>query len=134
MQTALYSAAAQAVSLDRENFSDAVVGSITCLLFGAAIVIVSFDWENQTFAWLEKAKCLSKLGMTEDQFIDFSLISGFTIITPPAELENAPNYIQGAREIVGRSGSVGFAAYDSLNKEFRELFKKARTAVKTNSF
>ena len=78
MQTALYSAAAQAVSLDRENFSDAVVGSITCLLFGAAIVIVSFDWENQTFAWLEKAKCLSKLGMTEDQFIDFSLISGFT--------------------------------------------------------
>jgi len=130
VQTALYSAAAQAVSLDRENFSDAVVGSITCLLFGAAIVIVSFDWENQTFAWLEKAKCLSKLGMTEDQFIDFSLISGFTILTPPAELENAPNYIQGAREIVGRSGSVGFAAYESLNKEFRELFKKARTAVK----
>ena len=130
MQTALYSAAAQAVSLDRENFSDAIVGSITCLLFGAAIVIVSFDWDNQTFAWLEKSKCLSKLGMTEDQFIDFSLISGLTILTPPAELETAPNYIQGAREIVGRSGSVGFAAYDSLNKEFKELFKKARTAVK----
>ena len=130
VQTALYSAAAQAVSLDRDNFSDAIVGSITCLLFGAAIVIVSFDWESQTFAWLEKAKCLSKLNMTEDQFIDFSLISGLTILTPPAELETAPNYIQGAREIVGRSGSVGFAAYDSLNKEFRELFKKARTAVK----
>jgi hypothetical protein len=132
VQTAPYSAAAQAVSLDQENFGDAIVGSMSCLLFGATGVIVSFDWESQTFAWVERAKSFAKLGMNEDQFIDFSLISGLTILAPPAELESAPNYIQGAREIVGRSSNIGFAAYDSLSKEFRELFKKARTAVKHN--
>jgi hypothetical protein len=132
VQTAPYTAAAQIVSLDQQNFGDAIVGSMSCLLFGATIVVVSFDWENQTFAWVERAKCFAKLGMNEDQFIDFSLISGLTILAPPAELESAPNYIQGAREIVGRSGNIGFAAYDSLSKDFRELFKKARTAVKHN--
>lgn len=132
VQTAPYSAAAQVVSLDQQNFADAVVGSMSCLLFGAAGVIVSIDWESQTFAWVERAKCFAKLGMNEEQFIDFSLISGLTILAPPAELESAPNYIQGAREIVGRSSNIGFAAYDSLSREFRELFKKARTAVKHN--
>jgi hypothetical protein len=120
------------VSLDQQNFGDAIVGSMSCLLFGASGVVISFDWENQTFTWVERAKCFAKLDMNEDQFIDFSLISGLTILAPPAELESAPDYIRGAREIVGRSGSIGFAAYDSLNKEFRELFKKARTAVKHN--
>lgn len=132
VQTAPYTAAAQVVSLDQQNFGDAIVGSMSCLLFGASVVVVSFDWESQSFTWVDRAKCFTKLGMNEDQFIDFSLISGLTILAPPAELESAPNYIQGAREIVGRSGAIGFAAYDSLNKEFRELFKKARTAVKHN--
>lgn len=103
---------------------------MSCLLFGAVIVIVSFDWEGKTFTWVEKAKCLSKLQMNEEQFIDFALISGLSILAPPAELESAPNYIQGAREIVARSVNMGFAAYDSLNKEFKELFKKAKTAVR----
>jgi hypothetical protein len=132
VQTAPYAAAAQVVSLDQENFGDAILGSMSCLLFGASAVVVSINWESQTFAWVERAKCFTKFGMNEDQFIDFSLISGLTILAPPAELESAPNYIQGAREIVARSGSIGFAAYDSLSKEFRELFKKARTAVKHN--
>jgi hypothetical protein len=132
VQTAPYAAAAQVVSLDQENFGDAILGSMSCLLFGASAVVVSINWESQTFAWVERAKCFTKFGMNEDQFIDFSLISGLTILAPPAELESAPNYIQGAREIVARSSSIGFAAYDSLSKEFRELFKKARTAVKHN--
>lgn len=130
IQTAPYSAAAQAVSLDKENFSDAIFGSQTCLLFGASRVVTSFDFENQLFSWVERSKCIAKLGMNDEQFLDFSLLSGLTILAPPSELESAPNPIQGARELAARAGNVGFAAYDTLNKEFIELFKKARTAVK----
>lgn len=118
------------MSLEKENFSDAVVGSLTCLLFGASKIITSLDWESQSFAWIERPKCLTKLAMSEDQFLDFSLISGLTILAPPAELESSPNPIQGARELAARTGNMGFAAYEALNKEFMDLFKKARTAVK----
>lgn len=130
IQTAPYSAAAQVVSLDRENFGDAIAGSSSCLLFGASRVITAFDFESQSFSWVERSKCLAKLAMNEDQFIDFCLLSGLTILALPTELENVPNPIQGARELAGRAGTMGFAAYATLNKEFMELFKKARTAVK----
>lgn len=70
--------------------------------------------------------------MNDDQFIDFCLLSGLTILATPTEFESAPNPIHAARELTLRSQSIGFAAFDSLSKETMELFKKAKTFVRNS--
>lgn len=107
-------------------------GSLSCLVYGADSVIVAFDWEPQTFKWVERSKCLTKLGVNDDQFIDLALLSGLSLIAAPEQVSDSPMPpLQIARNMLARSNNSGLAACEMLkNEEYKTLFMKARTAVK----
>nr|OQO27427.1 hypothetical protein B0A51_07878 [Rachicladosporium sp. CCFEE 5018] len=132
VQTAPSAAAAQVVALHNENFADAVVGSMSCLLYGASRVILSLDWDTKVFVWAEKPKCLAKLNLSDDQFVDLCLLSGLTILAPPPvpEIDLNPAPLLAARELLARCNNDGLLACDSLkNEAYKLLFQKARAAV-----
>ncbi|KAK6441843.1 hypothetical protein LTR95_001922 [Oleoguttula sp. CCFEE 5521] len=132
IQIAPTAAAAQVVALYNENFADAVVGSMSCLLYGASKVILSLDWETKFFVWADKPKCLTKLHLNDDQFIDLCLLSGLTILAPPPipEIELNPAPLIAARELLARCNNDGLLACDSLkNDAYKLLFQKARAAI-----
>ena len=132
MQTAPYHAAAQATQLENENFGDAVYGSLSCLVYGADNLIVAFDWDAQTFKWVERSKCLAKFALNDDQFIDLALLSGLSLVAAPEAVTDSPVHpLQSARALLARSNNNGLATCEMLkNEEYKMLFMKARTAVK----
>lgn len=132
VQTAPYHAAAQAAQLESQNFGDAIYGSLSSIVYGADNVIVAFDWEAGSFKWVEKSKCLAKLGLNDDQFIDLALLSGLSLVAAPDAVTDSPMPpLQSARALLARSNNSGLAACDILkNEDYKALFMKARTAVK----
>jgi len=131
VQTAPYHAAAQATQLELENFGDALCGSLSCLIYGAERVIANFNWDTRKFTWVERQKCLSKLGLNDEQFIDLALLSGLSLIAPPEQVADTTIPMQTARALLGRSNNNGLAACEMLkNDEYKTLFMKARTAVR----
>lgn len=129
-----YSAAAQIVFWKHQlgKFADALYGSISCLMFGAAKVIVGFDWENKSFIWTTADSVRGKLGLNQDQLADLCLLSGLTLIPALPEIEDSPlPKIETARAIMARASNDGYAAcLQAKNDDYTTMFKKAKIAVK----
>ena len=130
-QVAPYSAAAQLVNMERENALHATSGSASCLLFGADKVIIHFDWEAKTFNWVSVEKCLKKLSVPRDQFVNICLLSGSSILPvfPDVDADAGGSRIQATRSLLGRN------TFDVLSllhdhEGYRDLYEKARFILK----
>lgn len=108
-------------------------GSASCILFGAERVITSFDWEPKTFAWVTLERCIKKLAVSREQFVNLCLLSGSSILPTFPEIDNdvASTRLQAARSVMNR---VGFDVHNLLHEpkdeNYRELFQKARFALR----
>lgn len=132
VRTAPYSAAAQLAYMEAEGLIDAVQGSASCLLFGIDRAIISIDWDKDSVVWLSEAKCLAKLELSRDQFINVCLISGSSILPTLPDLDTDSNVskIVAARALLR---NVNFDIDNLLrHKEnnYHELFHLARFALK----
>jgi hypothetical protein len=125
-------AAAQLVRMEEEGSGDAIVGAMSCFLFGAERTILSFDWENKTFLWVMKKDVLNKLNLNSTQFVDLCLLSGLTVLAPAplSEIEESTTPIQPARALMSRAMNDGLVVCEQLkDKPYLALFEKARAAV-----
>ena len=117
-----------------EGVIDAIAGSASCLLLGANKVITNFDTNGMTFSWVELSICLSKLGLTRDQFVDLCLLSGSSILPTMPEVDTDPTSVpkmQAARTLMTRFGFDGNATcLQAKDENYLELFHKARFALK----
>lgn len=119
--------------MDVERYVDSISGSASCLVFGADKVVISFDWKDKTFTWIPLAKCLNKLALTREQFVNVCLLSGSSILPtyPEIDTEAPVTSVQAARTVLSR---VGFEAHslfhDPKDEYYRDLFHKARFALK----
>lgn len=131
--TAPYSAAAQLVQFEREEFIDAIVGSASCLVFGAERVIINLDWEAKSFVWVALTKSLPSLALSRDQFINMCLLSGTSILScmPDLDLELPIAQVQAARAMVTRVGNDVFSLFhESKDDSYRTLFQKAQFSIR----
>lgn len=127
------SAAAQLVELDRADSIDGIMGSASCLVFGGDGLILDFDWEDsKTFSHTSLAKCAEELGVTESQFCDVCLVSGYSILPTMTELDVQTNIprLETAKAML-RPGGDGYALCEkSKDETYRWLFHQARMSVK----
>lgn len=133
VQTAPYTAAAQIVQLERDNFVHAVAGSADLFVFGAERVITNFDWDSKRISWVELKSCLGKTLLQRDQFVDLMLLSGCSFIPaiPEAEQEADVSRISAARSLMSRFGHDGHTACQQLKDEdYLAAFRKAKYVVK----
>lgn len=132
-QTAPYSAASQLAYLVRKEFLDAVLGSASCLIFGAEKVITTFDWASSSFLWVEQKKCLTKLGLNQEQFASLCLLAGASLVPPMPEIDNDTSIpkMQAARSLMSRAGNnIDIIVHEMKDDNYREAFHRARYAVK----
>ncbi|KAK4546310.1 hypothetical protein LTR36_001987 [Oleoguttula mirabilis] len=137
IQSAPYTAAAQIVYMEREDYVDAVAGSASCLVFGADKVITNFDFVNKRVAWVESKQCLGKLLMSREPFADLMLLSGCTSILPPlAELESQHEAgvarVHAARSLLRRFNDDGHTVclQQPNDADYLAAFRKARYVIK----
>lgn len=132
VQMAPYSAAAQLVYMEREEYIDGIYGSPSCLLFGTDKIITGFDWNKNTFIWLAMNTCLTKLGLSRDQFTDVCLLSGCSIlhILPDLDTDAATPRMDAARALLSRVGYEVSNLFPNQKDEYYDLWMKARCILK----
>ena len=124
------------VNLETTKFVDAVVGSASCLVFGAEKVITNFDWDSKRFAWVELKQCLGKLLMNPEPFADLMLLSGCcnTILPSLPELEHhEPGVarVQAARSLLRRFNDDGHTVcLQQKDADYLSSFQKARFVIR----
>ena len=118
--------------MEREGFVDGVQGSASCLVYGADRVIVNFDWEKKQVVWIGLPKCLAKLDLNRDQFINACLISGSSIMPalPELDAEGQVPKIQAARTLLKSVNHDINAILRHKDGNYHNLFYKARFALK----
>jgi hypothetical protein len=128
-----YEASAQLAYMLKGNMIKSIVGSASCLLFGAERVIVDFNWTKATFSWISREQILRKLGISQDQFVDLCLLAGCSILPAFHEVagEAAPKRIAATRSTLAAFGRDGHTLCSQAGDEhYLGLFHKAKTATK----
>lgn len=128
-----YEPAAQLVHLLENKLTKAIVGSASCLVFGASRVIVHFDYANGKFFWVSRDAVLRKLNMNQDQFVDLCLLSGVSFLQALPEVENDAinSRIIAAKNILNRSGRDGnTVCLQAGDEHYLSLYRKAKFATK----
>ena len=125
--------------MQNESYVDAICGSASCLVFGSDRVIVNFDWVKNSFTWVTLQKCLTKLALNRDQFVNVCLLSGSSIlptfpkidIDVETEEDTFAMRVPAARTLIGRAGYDANNLFrDAKDQGYQELFQKAQFAVK----
>ena len=131
-QIAPYSAAAQLAYLERISYVAAIYGSASCLLHGADRVLLNFDWEKNVAVWVGLQRCLTKLDLNRDQFVDACLISGSTILPalPEFDTESPVPKIQTAKSMLKSVNNDVDSLLRHKPDDYHRLFYKARFALK----
>ena len=129
-----YAAAAQLVEFEREGYVSGIMGSATNLIFGADAVILDIDWDDTKKFWhTDLTKCAEEMGITESQFSDLCLISGYSILPTMPELEvdsNIPR-LEAAKHMLQRANNDVYAVCAQAKDEnYQMAFHKAKYAVK----
>lgn len=123
---------AQLNYMQSQNMGDFVVGTMSCFIFGAVTIALSFDWDAKIFTWVNKGHVLTKLALNDAQFVDLALLSGLSILAPAPvpEVENSAAPMQPARLLFSRGHNDGLLVCETLkNDAYTELYKKAKTTV-----
>eukprot|EP00920_Eleutheroschizon_duboscqi_P041465 GHVT01099612.1.p1 GENE.GHVT01099612.1~~GHVT01099612.1.p1 ORF type:complete len:530 (+),score=65.44 GHVT01099612.1:879-2468(+) len=71
-----YLATAQMAYFASCGLLDAIIGPPSLLLFGIPRVIVSVDWKNEAFEWVELQQLLTAWSTDKEQFVDACLLAG----------------------------------------------------------
>ena len=111
--TAPYNAAAQLAYMENDAVISAIVGSASCLVFGADQVILDFDWdETKKFSFSTLERCVEKLGATREQFNDTCLLAGASVLPtfPDLDVDSNKAKIDSARMLLQRSHNDAVAA------------------------
>lgn len=128
-----YSAAAQLVELERVGHVHSIMGSASCLIHNADGVILDFDWEESKFLHTDLTKCAAELGVTESQFSDLCLISGYSILPTMLELDVESNLprLETAKHLLQRHNNDPYAVcMQSKEDGYMMHFHHSRFAVK----
>lgn len=133
ISVAPYCAAAQLVEFEREDHITGIIGSASCLIFGAPNVILDIDWEHKTFSHTDLEKCAHQLGVPENTFTDICLLSGHSILPTMPELDTDANIsrLEAAKSLLQRTNNDAYVACaNSKDEGYQMLFHKARLAIK----
>ena len=132
IQVAPYSAAAQLAYLERESFVNGVYGSASSLVYGADKVIMNFDWEKKQVMFLTLQKCLTKLELNREQFVNACLFSGCTILPalPELDVDSQVPKIQAAKALLKTVNNDVDALLRHKEGNYHTLFYKALFALK----
>lgn len=146
-----YSAWAQLVYLEQIHAVVAIAGSSELLLFPSDKIITSWDFANNQFRWIGRAKCIQDLkkylggngniDIPEDTFVDACLLAG-THFLPTLPILDVPSRSKelkphAAIGMIMNNGRTGFAVVmnNAENPKLKETnylenYRKARLAVK----
>mmetsp|Transcript_4646 Transcript_4646/g.16348 ORF Transcript_4646/g.16348 Transcript_4646/m.16348 type:complete len:704 (+) Transcript_4646:98-2209(+) len=132
-----YLAAAQLAWLvaPKQGLVQAVFGGLEALLFGAASVILSVDFEKRTYAFVELGRILQSLGLVPQQFQDACILAGFDYSATFPPLSTGKYFsFQGAYDLIvqARHGYGAVANYMNANPgqaNYMEVYLKARAVV-----
>lgn len=118
-----------------KGYAHSVFSSLEMLAFPTARVITSIDLKAGTFKFVEKSRILTDLGLTNDQLIDFIILSGTELLPtfpPLAEpffnrtlLDLLRNFKSGASAIAVHSEHPGVR-----HSGYMESFLRVRAAIK----
>lgn len=132
IQVAPYTAASQLAYLEREEYIDGVQGSASCLVYGSDKVILSYDWEKKQVVWVSLQKCLAKLELDRDQFVNACLLSGSSILPaiPELDTDSPMPRIQAAKSLLKSVNNDVDSLLRHKEGDWHKLFYKARFALK----
>jgi hypothetical protein len=133
VMVAPYEGAAQLTYMLKGQMVKSIVGSASCLVFGAERVIVDFNWTKGTFSWISREQILRKFGINPDQFVDICLLAGCSILPAFQEVagEGANKRVGATRTLLASFGRDGHALCVSAgDNHYLGLFRKAKVASK----
>ncbi|KAF2126461.1 PIN domain-like protein [Dothidotthia symphoricarpi CBS 119687] len=149
-EVAPYSAWAQLAYLEKEAKVHAISGASEILLFECEKVITQWNFEEKTFYFTRRSKCIADLEkfagngkITEDIFVDALLLAG-TSFLPTLPSLNTPNRTEllkphSAIKMIMSNGRTGYSVvmnnredprFEQLN--YLDRYRKARLAVKNH--
>jgi hypothetical protein len=109
-----------------------VLGTVSCLLYGAEQFIIDFEWANNRVAFTTEEKCLATLGLNRDQFECVCLISGCSILPalPELDRDDVKSRILAATAMLKSFGSDIDALLRSKGRAYQEDWYRAHFALK----
>ena len=105
------------------------------LMFEVDRVILSFDFQNRSFNWVDKVSVLNELKMNEDQFLDVCLLSGVEGICPTFPPMSDPFNFKIICDTIKqfRSGLQAIQMYaenPSMSLSYPDIFCRTRCMIK----
>jgi hypothetical protein len=113
----------------------AVLGGVELALCGAERVIVDIDTERGTFTWVDCVALLGHLGLTPEQFVDATVLSGCDMCKTLSALPRVSAF-RSAATYVHQYGTGRNAILETLPEEAHAVrqylvaFSRARTLIR----
>ena len=104
-------------------------------MFEVDRVILSFDFQNRSFNWVDKTSILHDLKMNDDQFLDVCLLSGLEGFCPTFPPLNEPFNFLSVCNIIrqfksGLQAIQMYAEHPSMSRSYPDTFCRTRCMVK----